>query len=309
MPESNRYLPILLLLAVATIVPSAGSLSADPPSDDTWLLRYDFEPGEEVTYRVVSFDSITIWTAGVPRYMLRERAERMTYGCDTILPDGYGMWMRLDDVVVREKLDTLPWMMRSGHAWVGETIYFVMTPQGERLRLRDTLDRPGTLPGAPFQPTVLPHIGNQDSMSGGAGGVFDRKMWLLENSYPPSYWQGGVMRKMLGAGDTLGHTTAALQLNEVGQLWYLPPPVGDQHPLEIHTRLNGAGIYHFDFEAGYPVAGDYSMIANLAFNEDPEGRERIGRQIISMVFHIEEPGTSLHDLFEEDGSTRPNDED
>lgn len=288
-------------LSVCFVLLGFGAVDASaqktPSGNPVWDLRYDLEQGESITYRVISLDSIVIW-AERPQVLLRQRVERITYRCDTVLPDGYGMRMTLDDVVIRERFDTLPWITRDVHPWTGTSIYFLMDEQGERIRLRDTLDAPGTMPGAPFQPLLIPHIGPHDTLSAGAGSVFDREMWLLENTYPPIEFTGGTLRKVLGPADTLGHETAKVQLNETGQVWFIPPagPGGEQ--IRMHARVNGTGHYFIDFEYGFPVTGDYEMIANLTLSDANGENVRYGRQRISMIFHVDELMEDL-DLFME----------
>lgn len=159
-----------------------------PPG--SYVLRYRFSQGESVTYRVLSYDSIVIWDVE-PRVLIRQRAEQVTYRCDTILPDGYGMTVTLGQAVVRERLDSLPWTIRTEHQLVGQPIRFLMKEDGERVRLRETPAVGGAMPGAPFQPLLIPHLGGVDTVSAGAGSVFEREMWLLDNVYPPVMWQGG----------------------------------------------------------------------------------------------------------------------
>src|SRR5690606_13368834 len=123
-------------------------------------------------------------------------------------------------------------------------------------------------------------------------------MWLLENAYPPVKFTGGVLRKVLGPADTLGHHTANVELNETGQLWYIPPPSMNGQEIRMHSRINGTGHYLIDFSQGFPVAGDYEMIANLTLTDGEGKNERAGRQRISMIFHVDELQEDL-DLFME----------
>lgn len=263
--------------------------------NDSYVLRYDFSEGETVTYRVLSYDSIVIWDEA-PRVLIRQRAERISYRCDTILPEGYGMTVTLEQAVVRERLDTLPWMVRTEHLWVDRPIRFLMKEDGERVRLRETPELSGSMPGAPFQPLLIPHLGGADTVSVGAGSVFEREMWMLDNVYPPIQWKGGTFRKILGTADTLGHPTLAVELSEVGQVWYTPPPVGTD-TLVTHTRVNGGGRYWIDFDAGYPVTGEYQLIGNITFTNSA-GEERMGRHTISMEFQLDPLGNDLEELFE-----------
>ena len=290
-------------LLMTMLLGSVISLSAQEKKENDegpYPLRYDFSPGESVTYRVISFDSLVIWDAD-PHTLVRQRVERVTYYCDTVLPEGYGMVMFLEDVVVRERVDTLPWAMKTEHPWVGKPIYFLMAEDGQRIRLRDTLDVPGSMPGAPFQPLLIPHLGGVDTVSPGAGSVFDRDMWLLDNVYPPVKWQGGGLRRILGIADTLGHKNMIVELSETGQVWYTPPVLGTD-TLVTHTVLNGGGKYWISLDAGYPVMGEYQLMGNITFKrKKPDGEEdqRTGRQIISMMYSIDDLSSTLESLFEE----------
>lgn len=263
------------------------------------VLRYDFSEGESVTYRLLSYDSIVVWDKA-PKVLVRQRIERMTYRCDTILPEGYGMTLTLDDAVVREQFDSLPWMVRSDHPWIGKPVRFLMAPNGERLRLRDTMETHGSMPGAPFQPLLIPHLGRADTVSIGAGGVFERAMWLLDNVYPPVQWTGGAIRKIIKRADTLGHSTVLVELSETGQVWYNPPklPGGGGDEVETHTRVNGGGHYWIDFDQGYPVAGDYQLIGTITFINKANGKERSGRHTMSTEFYIDDGYDDLLELFD-----------
>ena len=293
-----RTLGYMLCLSLLLCVGMTAHAQQKEPN--AYPLRYDFSQGESVTYRVISLDSLVIWDVD-PRTVVRQRVERITYRCDTILPEGYGMTMILEDVLVRERVDTLPWSMKTEHPWVGRPIRFLMGEDGERIRLRDTLAFAGSMPGAPFQPLVIPHLGGADTVSPGAGSVFDRDMWLLYNVYPPVKWQGGGLRKILGAGDTLGHHSLVVELSETGQVWYSPPAFG-QAQLTTHTVVNGGGKYWISQDAGYPVTGEYQLIGNITFtNTRGDGKEeqRTGRQIISMIFSLDDLSSALESVFEE----------
>ena len=283
----KRTISILILFCLALFSVQA----QEKPEQNAYPLRYDFSEGESVTYRVLSFDSLVIWDID-PRVVIRERVERITYRCDTILPEGYGMTMILEDVVVRERVDTLPWAMKTEHPWVGRPIRFLMNEDGKRIRLRDTMNSPGSMPGAPFQALVIPHLGGADTVSPGAGSVFDRSMWLLDNVYPPVQWNGGGLRKILGVGDTLEHHTIAVELSATGQVWYTPPTIGKEK-LTTHIVVNGSGKYWISLDAGYPVTGEHQLIGNITFKNEGTEEERTGRQIISMVFSLDDLSTTL----------------
>lgn len=270
--------------------------SGEPTSTESYVLRYKFTQGESVTYRVLSYDSIVIWDVE-PRVLIRERAERVTYRCDTILQEGYGMTVILNQAVVRERLDSLPWTLRTEHQLVGQPIRFLMKEDGERVRLREAPHVVGSMPGAPFQPLLIPHLGGVDTVSAGAGSVFEREMWLLDNVYPPVKWQGGGFRKILGTADTLGHHTLVVEMSEVGQVWYTPPTLS-QDTLITHTRVNGGGKYWIAFDKGYPVAGEYQLIGNITFTNSANDKERTGRHTISMEFQVDTTAGDLRELFE-----------
>lgn len=302
--KSLAFLFCFFCLAFAAFSSAAaqpsGSAAAASKGDGlppgSYVLRYKFSRGESVTYRVLSYDSIVIWDAE-PRVLIRQRAEQVTYRCDTVLPDGYGMTATLDQAVVRERLDSLPWTIRTEHQLVGQPIRFLMKEDGERVRLRETPAVGGSMPGAPFQPLLIPHLGGVDTVSAGAGSVFEREMWLLDNVYPPVMWQGGGMRKILGTADTLGRHTLVVELSEVGQVWYTPPTTtGDT--LITHTRLNGGGRYWLAFDEGYPLTGEYQLVGNITFTNSATGKERLGRHTISMEFQVDTAGKDLEELFE-----------
>jgi hypothetical protein len=221
-----------------------------------------------------------------------------------VLPEGYGVTMTLNDVVIRERIDSMPWQVKTYYPWVDVPIRFLMTETGKRVRLRATPKRPGSMPGAVFQPLLFPHFGPVDSIAPGEGDVFDRSMYLLDNIYPPVQWNGGFLRKGGSYLDTTGVRILGIQLSETGQVWHIPGANSDDDVdsarmlgVKTHAVLNGGGTYWFDASRGMPIGGEYQMIANLTLTDQKSGKERKGRQLIFTQYREADSLGSVDELF------------
>ncbi len=268
----------------------AGFTAVDGNTDtglDSIRLEYRFTPGQEITYRVLSTDSIVLFDE-TPFVIQRQRIEHITFRCDTILPDGYGMTVVMNQYVAREKMDTMPEVTLTSHQWLDREIKFLMSPYGERIRLRDYQEGDGVAPGEQFQPLLLPFIGDNLNTYIGASDLFELKHWLLDNVYPPVEWIGGVFRVVKGYGETLGVKTYSIELSETGHVEYLPPspPGMEGHETVIQTVVNSSHSLEFAYKAGFPVAGKVNLIGNLTFKNNTSDAEMSGRHFMTVEYSI-----------------------
>lgn len=286
-----RLLGILSFLAIVLLCFDTASAQKRKPKSakatvadeklDTVLLRYDFTPGEKVTYRVIAYDSIVIYDT-TWRSLARERAELVTFRCDSVVPNGYIMSMTTSEYVATERLDTLPPITRNTHDWVDRTTRFLMSPTGRRIDLIGATDRPGNAPGGPFAPLLLPNLGEQEKGWVGQSGAYKNEQWLVDNIYPPIKWTSTDFRIIPDRKDTLGAKTVQIGISEVGSIAYQVP--GNKDNPVTRATINGGGDYFFSPKLGLMVGGSFDLIANFTL-ELPNGRKVNGRHVMSMYYH------------------------
>ncbi len=272
--------------AVVALLPGT-PVSAQPSTAvDSVTLRYDFKPGDHVTYRVISFDSVMIFSR-TKRQIVRERVETVMFRCDSLVADGYAMTVVTTGYAATEYIDTLPAVTRNEHPWVGREIPFVMTPSGRRLRRLPAADSliAGVAPGAPFQPLLLPDLGGEATFVG-ASGTFQAKQLMVDNVYPPVELTGTSFRVIPTRVDTAGHKALRVVLNDVGKVEYLLVAPGDGK-IVTTTGINGAGEFYYDTNLGSIFAGQYMLIGDFQMRTS-DGGEAEGRHVLSMMYEIAE---------------------
>jgi len=269
------------LLALAAL--ALGTTHADAQKLDSIRLRYTFTAGQTIRYRVVAFDSIMIYDKKW-RVLSRERAEEVTLRCDSVLPNdgGYIMTTRMTQYAASETYDSLPPVVRDTSAWVNRPITFLMTISGKRLTLKAATDDPGTSPGGPFEPLLLPNLGD-DHTYVGSSGAFPNEQYMFDNIFPPVFWKGSTFRTIVGRLDTLKQKALEIQLSDVGNLSYQMPG-DDANPITTAT-INGSGQYFLGTKLGYPIGGNYSLIARFTLSR-PDKQNVDGRHILGMYFEL-----------------------
>ncbi len=275
-----------IFVAIAAVLLAVSALPRVAPAQDQALdtvnLAYHFTRGQQVTYRVVTQDSIVLWDS-VPRVLTAQRVEVIAVRCDDILPEGFVMSEKLVDYVATESRPGVAQVVRRTHPWVGRTVRFLMSRSGERLKLVQTDSTQQMAPCGPLRTEIMPDL--FDSITWvGASKNFESAYWSFDNSYPPVYWKGHVFRVVSDRKDTMGTSAIAVDLSRVGRIDYRMPG----SPITNAAVINGAGTFYFSPELGHIVAGDASMIANLTLSRD-DAWSITGRQVLSMTFSQVEP--------------------
>jgi hypothetical protein len=276
---------LMTMLVAAALVLSSNSVVAqiDGGRLDTVRLTYGFKQGESITYRVISRDSILLYDDRGEHSMVRERVEHVRFYCDTIIEQGYVLTATTTDYVADEHFDTLAPVTRTSHPWVGRSMTFVMSPQGKRIALLAGMGDTSSAPGAPFQPLLLPFLGDSVSYVG-ASMNFKDAQWMFENAFPPVYVSGAMFRVIPRRVDTLGVKAVEVRISGAEQMQYTPPAIGGSQT-NVRTIINGGGSYYFVSKTGYPVGGFYSKIANFTIMQKDQALAT-GRHLLGMTYEL-----------------------
>jgi hypothetical protein len=265
-------------LLLAACLPASAQKALDSIS-----LRYNFVKGATIRYRVIAYDSIVLYDKHW-RTLARERAEVVQFHCDSVLPadSGYIMTIMTTGYAATERIDSLPPITRDTAMWVNRPITFLMSVSGRRLKLKAASDDPGTSPGGPFEPLLLPYLGD-DRTYVGSSGAYPTEQYMFDNVFPPVFWKGSTFRTIVGRMDTLKQKVLHVTLSDVGNLSYRMPG-SDDNPATSAT-VNGAGDYYLGTKLGYPIGGTYNLIAR--FTMARPGKEKVdGRHILGMYFEL-----------------------
>ena len=268
----------LLLLLVLLV--SASALRAQ--ALDTVTLAYRFTPGQSISYRVVSKDSIVMYDS-VRKTFVNDRVEIIEYHCDTIVTDGYVMTMTLREYAATESIDGVPPITRVTHPWVGRPVTFLMSPTGKRLNLLELTRTPGVAPGGPFAPLLLPFLGDSASHIG-ASGSMNHSYWLFDNVYPPVYWKGVTFRVLPRRQDSPYGSVVVVSLSDVGTVAYKLPGT----EIISQTIVNGAGNYYLSPKLGAMAGGFYELIGKISIKVSPN-REIRGTHTLKMNYEMITP--------------------
>lgn len=273
---------LVCILFAATLSPSfaqeraAGATPAAGQPEPITVL-YDFTPGESVWYEVATYDTLLLNGAN----QLLQTAEReytVSFTCDSLVRDGFAMTMRSHAYSSRERRDTLPSTTRTSHSWLRRPLSFVMRYDGRRVRFITQIDTPSVAPGGPFQPLLLPFVGEPRALTGKSE-TFKESHWLLDNASPPVLWTGSMFRSIEKRVDSAGMPTLELAFAETGRARYEPA-----NGVSTEAVTNASSRHWFAPMLGFPVAGEVHAIYNLTMST-PRG-DGEGRQIVNTVYHI-----------------------
>lgn len=270
------YLVALAAVFVSTRAVAQPMRPDDQRSLDTIDLIYGFDVGESVTYRVVTNDTLVLYGANTVM-QAAERSYVVSYTCDSLVYDGYIMTMRYGGYVAREWRDSLPTVTRTSHPWTERSYTFLMTPDGRRVRLLNSIDVSSAAPAGPFQPLLLPYIGDRWTYVGSSQ-AFDIAHWLIDNVAPAVLSTGTTFRAVTGRQDILGLATIGISITDAARAKYEP-----DDGRSTSAIINSESHYWFSPLLGFPVAGELVTMNKLEMRAR-DGAEAEGRQIIHTTF-------------------------
>ena len=277
-----RSILFALAILAAVVTPADAQVARKPGMPaDVVRLAYDFSPGESVTYRVITTDSLVLWGMNLTQ-QTAERTQHVTITCDSVTRDGFVLTLRTDAYAARERRDSLPVVTRTTHPWLAAPITVLMARDGRRVRMLGTVDSSALSPTGPFHPMLFPYLGEEMAHIGSAE-IFELNHQLVDNAVPPAISRGSVFRTVAGQLDTFGLSTVDITFAETGRATY-EPPTG----ITTAAVISGGSRHFFSPLLGFPVAGRADAMYNLTLTS-PRGAEATGRQIVSVRYSMVDP--------------------
>ncbi|HPI20165.1 MAG TPA: hypothetical protein PKY56_07320 [Candidatus Kapabacteria bacterium] len=168
---------------------------------DTLCFKLDFKPGQKLTYRVESFDSIAI-DYGAP--LLKNRIELWEISCDSITSQGnFFLSQKLVEFNSIEATKDEEKVERLESPWLNKRVGIEIDSLGNRLSVIyiDTVS-PALAPGGAFQPYILFKIG-ESLKSINESWITESTDTLVENGFPPAILNQISLNRVKGRIDTL----------------------------------------------------------------------------------------------------------
>ncbi len=195
---------------------TVGVVGQLPLLPDTACLRYRFEPGDTVEYRVEARDSILI---GHESPLIRERYETLLLVCDSV-DRGGNFWLRLlpTAFLARERLDTLQ-SLRSESPCLQRVTVLQLDSLGRRLAGMSLSPDTVVCLGSPFQLPFLPPL-NASCVRLHESWLVHDTLVLWEQATPPPYFVRTALMRRFPTRDTLGFRCREIQFVTTGQGWF-----------------------------------------------------------------------------------------
>lgn len=171
--------------------------------NDTLCFKLNFKLGQKLTYKVVSYDSITI-DYGDP--LLKSRFERWEISCDSITPKGnFFLTQKMIEFNSTESTLKENKIERLESPWLNKRVSIEIDSLGNRLSVNylDTIF-PMLAPGGAFQPYILFIIG-ESLKSINESWITESTDTLVENGFPPSVLRQTSLNRAKGRIDTLNY--------------------------------------------------------------------------------------------------------
>lgn len=223
----------------------------EPIRKDTVCFRYQFLPGDQLVYRVVSYDTIQVKEQ---EPLLKERVEMLRLVCDSIGRNGH-FYLRqtLTDYISRESLGDTKKVTRTESPWVGRTAFLEIDPLGRRYfsDMSQSEQASALAPGGAFQPALIAGIYESCHLV--------HKTWMAdqitdllpENGSPAPVRRHSLLYTAAAPVDTLGFVCDQFQYALTGQGNI---EVTDRKPaLRVSSIIAEHGDMQMSREYGVPV--------------------------------------------------------
>jgi hypothetical protein len=182
---------------------------------DTICVKYRFYPGDELTYRLTAFDSISINNGD---YLWKQRNEKWIVKCDSTSGDSlYYLTLSLAECYSKEFQGNTDSVEHKNCNWLGRTFGITIDSIGNRISfiIGDTI-HPGVNPGGPFQPYLFFPFGSSCNQVGSTS-LVNINDFVPENGLPVPLINQTFLTKHERRLDTLGYKCSRIQLIQTSQ--------------------------------------------------------------------------------------------
>lgn len=278
----------LLKLLIFTILIQYNSLSLQQDTEikkytesDTLCFRYDLRAGDTLTYRVVSFDSITV---DFDEPLLRTRYESIRYTVDSVKNGRYFMTYSLTKFLGKESQGDLKNVTRESSPWEDNRIFLEIDSLGTRYE--QAIINPesyGVTPGGAFQPYLFFPI-KESCKRINESWLVKAADTLAENGFPYPIMDGTAMMRVVGNIDTLGHKSKRFRYVKSAQAFFYRMTLNDT--TEVFARINSGGHITFSKKLNIPVHYYATIEQKLKFTYG-NGKEVPGWHFTTANFTLE----------------------
>jgi hypothetical protein len=253
---------------------AAGAALQLPVLPDTVCLRYRFQPGDTLFYRVEAQDSILI---GQEPPLVRERYETLLLICDSIGADG-SFWLRWipSEFLARERLDTLK-ALRPESPCQQRSVTLHVDTLGNRLAVTSSSTAPVACPGGAFQLPFLVPL-SPECVRIHASWLVQDSVELWENGFPPPRFVRTALLRAFPPLDTLGYRCSEVQHVTTGTGWFIRDSA-----LSVRAVLNAFGRLLIA-EQGFPVWGYTTQEIRLTLHLT--GTQREGMHYVNVWYRL-----------------------
>jgi hypothetical protein len=205
---------VLSFLITVNFVYSADS-ATNSKHKDTICVKYRFYPGDELTYSLTAFDSISINRAD---YLWKQRNEKWIVKCDSTSDDSiYYLTLSLIECYSIEYQGIADSVEHNDCNWLGRSFGIAIDSIGNRISfmIGDTIN-PGINPGGPFQPYLFFPFGSSCNQVGFTS-LVKFNDFVPENGLPVPLINQTFLTKHERRLDTLGYKCSRIQLVQTSQ--------------------------------------------------------------------------------------------
>jgi len=216
---------------------------------DTLRMKYSFSKGDELVYRIVAFDSISI-DYDIP--LKKSRYERLLIKCDSVTPrNTFILSHRLIDYIGFESKGDIEGIKRTGSPWINRVVQIEIDSVGRRLNeIADDTLRAAMSPGGAFNPVLFFPFEFSERLQNQSWNI-SGMMKMQENGVPYPLLRYSALFKSNRKLDTLDHKCVDLEFIRTGQ-----GSVGivtEDTKIKATNVINSAGNIYISEELNIPI--------------------------------------------------------
>lgn len=227
---------------------------------DSICVKYKFYPGDELTYSLTAFDSISINKAD---YIWKHRKEKWNVKCDSTIGNSlFYLTLTMTECYSKEFQGIADSNEHKDCNWLGRSFGIAIDSIGNRISfiIGDTI-HPGVNPGGPFQPYLFFPFGTSCNQVGSTS-LVNINDFVPENGLPVPLINQTFLTKHERRLDTLGYRCSRIQFIQTSQ-GSITLSKDEENPRALNRStsiLNG--------HAALDISDDFHIPVHLFFTEE-----------------------------------------